>query len=1400
MTDEVLPSYLDVFGNEKTIDPDTRRALEHALGRPRRARRRPRVAVGRCYEPEILARGGRIWGFGVQLYGLRSARNWGIGDFGDLRALVAVSARHGASLIGVNPLHAGEGSPYSPSSRHALNWRYLDVEAIPDFAASKKARALVSSSAFQKRLRRLREADLVDHEGVRRAKLEVLELIFQESSFKSASLYKGARTYALFEALREKFGGGWQSWPKAYQDPGSPQVKAFHRKNLTRVRFHEYMQLQARKQLDAVQAQARESGMPIGLYVDLALGADAGGAEVWSDQSSYALDVSCGAPPDEFNPRGQDWGLPPFSPRALKATGCAPFAELLRANMPEGGALRLDHVMALMRLYWIPRGAKPERGGYVSYPFRELVAALSRESRRLRCLVVGEDLGTVPKPLRAALSEAGVLSYRPLLFGKGEAGEYVPPSAYPRDALVCASTHDLPTWRGFWAGADIALRASLHLSVDPEKERKSREADKAALARALAGEGLDRSGVAAHAFISRTPSKIALVQPEDVLELIEQANLPGSIDEHPNWRRKLPLALEAWDADRRMVALHEAVRERSPGKGAIREPANPPTASYRLQFHRGFRFADAQALVPYLAQLGVSHVYASPFLKARPGSMHGYDVVDARRINPEIGSEAALNRLLRELQRHGMGMVLDVVPNHMGVLRADNPLWYDVLEKGPASPYAKFFDIDWSPGRVLLPVLGSHYGEALDKGEIRLVRERGAWQVAYYDYRFPINKKTKVKATKDPLALHQLLEQQHYRLAFWRVASDEINYRRFFEIAELAAVRVEDQKVFDTTHALIKQLARGPGVDGVRVDHPDGLADPAQYLERLGGLFERPAWVLVEKILADHEALPEDWAAHGTTGYRFANLLTGLFVDAAAEPRFDRVYRRFTGEQRSFDEIEHQSRILIMSTTLAAELDRLASRLARIAQGNRHTHDYTRSGLRKALAEIAARFPVYRSYVTARGLSAIDRRYIGWAVKAARRASRIADPSLFDFVHGVLTLDAAPPSGPRRAEMLAFAMRFQQFTAPVVAKGDEDTAFYRYHRLIALNEVGGNPRRFGLSLKAFHAASEDRARHWPYTMLGTSTHDTKRSEDSRARLGVLSEIPGMWRLALRRWSLLNRSHRTEIDGTAAPSRGDEYHFYQALIAIWPGASPAELADRLKAYMLKAVREAKQYTSWINPDQEYEAALERFVTESLHNALFLKDLKEVMPRLAHLGMLVGLSQALLKVASPGVPDYYQGSELWDFSLVDPDNRRPVDFDVRSKLVGAKGDLLKNLADGRAKLHIIRQGLEVRKKLPHLFRGARYTPLYADGGMEERICSFSLKDENGCVVALAPRLFASMMSAGDTFPTGENIWRESRLVLPEGEYTDVMTGRTISGGAQRVAELLAQFPVALLVSRP
>ncbi len=642
-------------------------------------------------------------------------------------------------------------------------------------------------------------------------------------------------------------------------------------------------------------------------------------------------------------------------------------------------------------------------------------------------------------------------------------------------------------------------------------------------------------------------------------------------------------------------------------------------------------------------------------------------------------------------------------------------------------------------------------------------------------------------APKDSLALHRLLEKQYYRLAYWRVASDEINYRRFFEITDLAGIRVEDRTVFEATHGLVSRLAKHGGIDGVRIDHPDGLADPKEYFERLRELFPR-RWIVIEKILADHETLPEDWPVHGETGYRFVNLLTGVFIDASAESRFDRIYQRFTGHRRSFAEIARESRWLIMATTLAAELYMLSNWLARIAAGNRYTRDYTASGLRKALGEIAAQFPVYRTYVSARGVSDNDRRMIDATVNAAKRSSRLADPSVFDFVRSVLLLENAP-SGKRRNEMLRFSMRFQQFTAPVVAKGVEDTAFYRYNRLIALNEVGGHPSRFGIPLKEFHAAAEERARRWPYTMLGSSTHDTKRSEDARARLAVLSELASAWRITLRRWSQLNNS---EI------SRSDQYHFYQALSGVWPGELLAGADRAPQGVHAEGGARGEGAHELDQPGRGVRAGAGALRQRShCRTKLFLKDVSNAVARLAQLGLLVGLSQALVKVASPGVPDYYQGTELWDFSLVDPDNRRPVDYELRRKMLRSDKDLLKNLSDGRAKMYVIRKGLEVRKKFPALFHGAKYTPLYADAGREENIIAFSLSDPGNAVVAVAPRLFARLVEADDLAPLGTKAWGEARLPL-DGRYLNVLTGeRHEARGYVSVAQLLSTFPVALLV---
>ena len=944
-----------------------------------------------------------------------------------------------------------------------------------------------------------------------------------------------------------------------------------------------------------------------------------------------------------------------------------------------------------------------------------------------------------------------------------------------------------------------------------------------------------------------------------------------------------------------------------------------PRATYRVQLNEGFTFADAAEMVPYLAELGISDLYASPYMKARPGSTHGYDVIDHNSLNPEIGSEEDYERLIEVLRGHDMGQLLDIVPNHMGV-GSDNPWWMDVLEHGPASPYADYFDIDWYPtnrpglhGKVLLPVLGDHYRNVLENGELKLGfdLEDGSFSVSYYEHRCPldpksypmiledledlpddehalefeslvtafgnlpardgsdeeavaelvrdsaINKSRLARLCKESGAisraieervgelngeagepesfeeLHRLLEEQAYRLVFWRVASDEINYRRFFAINDLAGVRVEDEAVFEDTHRFILKLVADGKVQGLRIDHPDGLYDPAGYFRRLqrataealGSEEVQPLYVLGEKILAHHEHLPEDWPIAGTTGYEFTNLVNGLFVDADGETGMDRAYRRFIGRRMDFERLLYDCKRLIMKDALASELNVLSRRLLRIAGGfsGRRTHDFTINALRDALTEVVAEFPVYRTYASEGGLSEQDERYVEWAIARARKRSTAADTTVFDFIRDVLLLNMGGPEEYRRLA-LAFVMKFQQYTGPVMAKGMEDTALYAYNRLASLNEVGGEPERFGVSPSAFHHLNAERAKHWPHAMLASSTHDTKRGEDVRARINVLSEMPGEWRAALVRWGRLNRSRRREIDGEPAPSRNDEYLLYQTLLGAWPleemrEDSLAAFSERIRAYMEKAMREAQVHTSWTKVNEEYESAVADFVEAVLatENNLFLDDFLPFQRRVARLGALNSLSQTLLKLTVPGVPDIYQGNELWDLSLVDPDNRRPVDYGMREKLlVGLKSgevdarSLLEESVwrDGRPKLYLTWKTLELRRALTELFEHGEYLPFEVAGERVDHLVAFARRKRDDLLISVSSRRHANLLGDEDTLLPAQSAWSDTRVVLPEDfasiELRNVFTGETVTGEdfegdvVLRAGELLQGFPVALLVT--
>jgi (1->4)-alpha-D-glucan 1-alpha-D-glucosylmutase len=924
-------------------------------------------------------------------------------------------------------------------------------------------------------------------------------------------------------------------------------------------------------------------------------------------------------------------------------------------------------------------------------------------------------------------------------------------------------------------------------------------------------------------------------------------------------------------------------------------PPPIPRATYRLQFHKGFRFRDAASLAPYLARLGVSHVYASPYLKARPGSSHGYDIVDHGMLNPELGDEADFRAMVRAFRENGLGQVLDFVPNHMGVGGADNPWWLDVLEWGPDSDYAGWFDIDWDPDRrylhnkLLVPFLGDQYGAVLEAGqlELRFEPETGGFAVwAYGTHKLPIcplhyervlgnerpelerlgdafsglpNWRPRVHARARDLqaelaslarerddvrgavqaavarlngqpgepetwrALDALIRDQHWRAAHFRVAADDINYRRFFNINELAGLRMELPELFGHAHRLVFSLLADGTLDGLRIDHVDGLLDPKGYLERLREAAPRPFYLVVEKILSRHESLREDWPVQGTTGYEFANLVLGLLVDPAGEEGFTRAYAAFVRGAEPFAETVRDCKLRIVLNEMASELNVLARDAARLARQNPRTADFTRNILQRALKEIVACFPVYRTYVDgAASPTDADRRDIDWAIAQARRNETDLDPSVFDFLHRLLTTDlvAGPRSGFSRQGVVRVAMRAQQYSGPVMAKGLEDTAFYRYNRFVALNEVGGHPDHFGVALPAFHRANAQRAARWPHAMLGTSTHDTKRGEDTRARLAVLSEMPEEWERQVSAWSRLLRARRGDVEGTAPPDRNDEYLFYQLLLGAWPaeltGAGmpgPEALrafAGRMDGAVLKSMREAKRHTTWASPNTAYEEGMLGFARDALdpaRSAAFLDAFLPFQERVARLGFRNSLLQTALKLTLPGMPDVYQGTELWDLSLVDPDNRRPVDYGRRTVLLeevsaalardraGTTAAMLEEWHDGRLKLALTATLLTHRREHPALYAGGTYEPVAASGPKADHLCAFARSRGEDALLVVAAR-FPARLEA-------EPGWADTRLAWPQAaaaatHWRDLLSGRVVerSGESVPAGALVGEQPVAVL----
>jgi (1->4)-alpha-D-glucan 1-alpha-D-glucosylmutase len=875
-----------------------------------------------------------------------------------------------------------------------------------------------------------------------------------------------------------------------------------------------------------------------------------------------------------------------------------------------------------------------------------------------------------------------------------------------------------------------------------------------------------------------------------------------------------------------------------------------PSATYRLQLHAGFTFDDAARLSGYLSDLGVTHVYCSPYLQAAPGSTHGYDVIDYTRPNLELGGEEGLRRFTAALKASQLGQVLDIVPNHMAISTAANWWWADVLENGPSSHFASYFDVEWEPpearlrNTVLIPILGDHYGRVLEAGELQLIRRGADFQIRYAENTYPVSPSSlgpllgraarlsgsdmlafladafsslprptatdrasvrrrhrdkavlraqlrrlldedPVAATAldqvvtdmnaDPDALDALLDLQNYRLAWWRSADRDLGYRRFFDIATLIGLRVEDEQVFQDTHSRILEWVREGMLDGLRVDHLDGLRDPQEYLDRLRAAAPE-IWIVIEKILARRETLSEAWPVAGTTGYDFLNRVTGLFIDPDAAEPLTAFYREFTGETRDYPHLVRDKKVQVLREVLGSDVNRLTNLLLQICERHRRHRDYSRHQLTDALRELIAWFPVYRTYIQPYSgtLSEADRRYIESATCTAIRERPEIDATLLEFLRDLLLLVV---TGDLEKEFVA---RFQQLTGPATAKGVEDTVFYTYNCFIALNEVGGDPSQFGTSPEQFHDTAGEAQERSPLAMLATATHDTKRGEDVRARLAVLSEQPAAWIEAVGRWSAMTAPYRTR----EWPDRNIEYLFYQTLAGAWPLC-----AERLTAYMEKASREAKVHTSWTSPNAEYDTALRSFVEASLADRVFMEDVRRFVKPLVGPGRINSLAQTLLKLTSPGVPDLYQGTELWSLQLVDPDNRRAVDYDERRRAL----DAVKSLApsaiwqradDGLPKMWVTRAALQVRRRHPDAF-GARgtYSAVRAQGAKASHVMAFL---RGGKVMTVVPRLVLQ----------AKGRWRGTSLPIPPGQWYNVLSGRPVEGGEADVATLWRDFPVALL----
>ena len=1405
------------------------------------------VTPEKCYKPSGIIKRQTIKGPDIKK---SSASGLKIKDFDQLEEIVKLLSKEKADTIAVGPINQFSvnslinNDTIIPSSRMLFNTLYLNIDAIINYIDEKSVKIALYTSEYKEHLKKILESDETDYKAIYDLKYQALKLIYQSfreyninvNSPKSQEFYYFKNKHksqlhklALFEALQEYFNtespeyNSWHDWPDAYKNPDSDVVKSFAEQNIELIEFYEFMQWLADVQLNSAALQSYEKGLAVGIYTDLQFNIDPNGADAWLYQNYYAFSATS-TPYYNMAKQFKDKSLftPPLIPHKLYENAYSHFIDYLRPNMIHSGAININNLKGLDHLHWHTNDDIDNKGFYVIYPFEDLIGIIALESHKNKCLITTDNYQELTPKIKQVLIQYGILTQQ----------------AFELKEV-----------------ADKDEVKELFTYIDTETK---------------ADQNADRT---------KTDTK----------------------------------------NDRQIAKI--------------------PDSTYRLQFNKYFTFKQATEIVPYLKSLGISHCYASPILCARPDSMHGYDIIDHNSINPALGSIHDYYNFIDALHKHNMGLIVDIVPNHMGISK-ENKWWIDVLENGKASEYAKYFDIDWKPikkelwGKVLVPVLGNHYGNILANGELKFnySEQTGKISLHYYEHMFPINPSSyplileyrlevlesrlgssnldyleyqsilsefknlpthaeentekieerirekniafrrlrtlsknnqlvsefiyeNLKAfeshPEDPLTqkrLHNLLEEQAYRLAYWRVSADEINYRRFFDVNDLAGICTNKPAVFISTHSLILDLIEQRTIDGLRIDHPDGLFDPTKYFyklqeetskrldiafnptdEVLCGSEKLPFYVVAEKILAPFERPAESWAIHGTVGYEFLNSVCNLFVKPENEKKFDKIYYKFINKNIDFHELVIECKKLIMKSSLTGELNVLSNYINNISENYYISRDYTLNSLRDSIVEIIAHFPVYRTYINETDKSNKDIDYIKWAVGSAKKRSLSTDPSIYDFIERILLTEyEEDKESLAYKQILEFAMKFQQYTGPLMAKGLEDTSFYRYNRLIALNEVGGEPNNFGITTNEFHNININRISACPNNMLCTSTHDTKRSEDVRARLCVLSEIPDKWQKVLNRLSQLNKTKKTKIDKAIYPSKNDEYLFYQTLTGIWPyhvveDKELNSLIQRIETYMLKAIREAKEHTSWVNVNEAYEEAICNFIRRVLTSPYKHPFWKEFLPfqrEVALRGFINSISQTLLKLTCPGVPDIYQGNETLRFSLVDPDNRRPVNFsELKQQLESIRPLLfvedeeaflkmyspLLTLSNGLLKLFITTATLNFRLDHTDLFTSGSYIPLDISGNKTENLVAYARQNNNEAVITIIPKFVYNLVSKENPLPVSEEIWTNNNILIPDElkdyKWQNIFTKAIyeIVDGHIVAGKMLSLIPVALIYGK-